>query len=48
MNYLIKTREGKYIVLSNVTKDWSKYINTNTEISVGKEFFKVIQEIEIR
>jgi hypothetical protein len=48
MNYLVKTKENKYIVMSNVSKDWTKYIGTSTYISLGKEFFRVIQEIEIR
>lgn len=48
MNYLVKTKENKYIVMSNVSKDWTKYIGTSTYISLGKEFFLVIQEIEIR
>jgi hypothetical protein len=48
MSYLVQTKEGKYIVMSNVTKDWTKYIGTSTYISTGKEFFRVIQEIEIR
>ena len=48
MNYLVKTKEGKFIVVSNVTKDWTKYINSNTYISLGKDFVKVIQEIEVR
>ena len=48
MNYLVKTKEGKFIVMSNVTKDWTKYINNKTYISLGKTAFRVIQEIEIR
>ena len=48
MNYLVKTKEGKFIVMSNIKKDWAKYINTNIYISLGKETFKVIQEVEIR
>ena len=48
MNYLVKTKEGKFIVMSNIKKDCAKYINTNIYISLGKETFKVIQEIEIR
>lgn len=48
MNYLIKTKEGKYIVMSNVSKDWTAYIGKHTYISTGKTFFRVIQEIEIR
>lgn len=48
MNYLVKTKEGKFIVMSNITKDWTKYINSNTYISLGKETFKVIQEIEVK
>ena len=48
MNYLVKTKEGKYIVMSDVTKDLSKYIGKSTYISTGKEFFRVLQAIEIR
>lgn len=48
MNYLVKTKENKYIIMSNVSKDWTKYIGTSTYISLGEEFFLVIQEIEIR
>lgn len=48
MNYLVKTKEGKFIVMSNVTKDWSEYIKNKTFISIGKEEFQVIQIIEIR
>lgn len=48
MNYLVKTKENKFLVFSNRTKDWSKYIGKDIYISLGKESFKVIQEIEIR
>lgn len=48
MNYLVKTKEGKYIVMSNVRGDWTEYIGKRTMISLGKEAFYVIQEIEIR
>lgn len=50
MNYLVKTESGKFIVISNVKKDWSKYISSNTKISLGDKtgFVTVIQEIEIR
>jgi hypothetical protein len=48
MNYLVQTKEGKYIVMSNVSKDWTTYIGKSTYISTGEEFFRVIQEIEIR
>ena len=48
MNYLVKTEEGKYIVMSNVKNDWTKYIGKSTMISLGREAFYVIQEIEIR
>lgn len=48
MNYLVKTKEGKYIVMSNISKDWTTYIGKSTYISIGKESFRVIQEIEIR
>lgn len=48
MNYLVKTKEGKFIVMSKVTKDWSQYIGSKSFISIGKEKFQVIQEIEIR
>jgi len=51
MNYLIKYTSGpnigKFATISNVTKDWTKYIGKSTSISLGKDFFKVIQEIEI-
>ena len=48
MNYLVKTKEGKFIVLSNIKKDWTRYIGTNIYISIGKETFKILQEVEIR
>lgn len=48
MNYLVQTKEGKYIVMSKVSKDWTQYIGKDIYISTGKTFFRVIQEIEIR
>ena len=48
MNYLVKTKEDKYIVISNVLKDWTKYIGKHIYISTGETFFRVIQEIEIK
>ena len=48
MNYLVQTKEGNYIVLSKVTKDWTNYIGKDIYISTGTTFFRVIQEIEIR
>ena len=51
MNYLIKYTSGpeigKFAVISNVTKDWSKFIGKSASISLGNSFFKVIQEIKI-
>lgn len=49
MNYLCKyVKSGVYFVISNVTKDYTKYINSQIVINTGGESFKVIQEIEIR
>jgi hypothetical protein len=52
MNYLIKYTNGpnigKFVVMSNVTKDWTKYIGKSTVLSLGGDSFKVIQEIEIQ
>lgn len=48
MNYLCQyVKSKKFFVMSNVSKDWSTYITNKTEVSRGKEFFRVIQEIEI-
>ena len=30
MNYLVKTEEGKYIVMSNVRNNWTEYIGKNS------------------
>ena len=45
MNYLCKTQEGKTFVMKDV--DYSKYVGKSTYISLGGDFFKVIQPIEI-
>lgn len=49
MNYLCKNKEtGVLFVATNVTKDWSKHIESKQPISLGRDFFYVIQEIEVR
>ena len=49
MNYLIQYKTSKkYVVLSNSTKDLSKHVGKSTLLSHGKDFFRVVQEIEIR
>ena len=52
MNYLIEyttgSEKGKKVVVTKVTKNWSAYIGKSTTISLGRESFKVLQEIEIR
>jgi hypothetical protein len=51
MNYLVKYTSGpnigKLVVMSNVTKDWTKFIGKSASISLGNDFFKVLQKIEI-
>lgn len=49
MNYLLYCPLKKsYLVISKATKDLSNYIGKSTLISFGNDFYKVIQEIEIR
>ena len=49
MNYLCKDVTTNILfVVTNISKDWTKYIQSKTQINIGSGNIIVIQEIELR
>jgi hypothetical protein len=49
MNYLCKDKEtGNLFVITKWSKDFSKYIENKSCVSLGTKSFYVLQEIEVR
>jgi hypothetical protein len=45
MNYLCQYSNGIYFVMYSI-KDMSQYIKTSTRLSVGGDFYRVIQTLQ--